>query len=97
MKLNREDVEKIATLARLELPEEEKEALARQLSGILEYVDKLTAVDTSDVEPMAHALPVRNVFGTDAVAACDPAVRAAALDEFPDQQGDLLKVKAVFS
>lgn len=97
MKLTREDVEKIATLARLELPEDEKDALARQLSGILEYVSKLAEVDTADVEPMAHSLPVRNVFAADVPAVVKPEVRQGALDSFPEKQGDLLKVKAVFS
>ncbi len=97
MKLSIEQVEHIATLARLELSGEEKEAFARQLSSVLDYVDKLAAVDTSDVEPMAHSLPVRNVFREDKAEPCDGAVRDALLASFPDRQADLLKVKAVFS
>lgn len=97
MKLSIDEVEHIATLSRLELSEEEKVVFANQLSSILEYVDKLAAVDTSDVEPMAHSLPVRNVFRVDEAVACDAAVRDALLDSFPDRQADLLKVKAVFS
>ena len=97
MKLTREEIEKIAALARLELAEDEKDAFARQLSSILDYVGKLGEVETADIEPMAHSIPVRNVFASDEVMACEPSVRAAALGEFPDKQGDLLKVKAVFS
>ncbi len=97
MKLSIEEVEHIALLSRLELSVEEKAAFANQLSSILEYVDKLAKVDTFDVEPMAHSLPVRNVFRTDEAVACDAAVHDALLESFPDRQGDLLKVKAVFS
>lgn len=97
MKLTREQVEKIATLARLELADEEKDAFTRQLSSILEYVDMLGEVDTADIEPMAHSILMRNVFGDDVAAATDAAQREALLKAFPDRQGDLLKVKAVFS
>lgn len=97
MKLSLEEVERIAALARLELSAEEKVAFVRQLSSILEYVDKLGAANTTDVEPMAHVLPIRNVFREDVAEACDPAVRDALIAAFPDKQSDLLKVKAVFS
>ncbi len=97
MKLSIEEVEHIATLSRLELSTEEKSAFASQLSSVLEYVDKLAAVDTSDIEPMAHSLPVRNVFREDEATACGDTVRDALLKNFPERQNDLLKVKAVFS
>jgi aspartyl-tRNA(Asn)/glutamyl-tRNA(Gln) amidotransferase subunit C len=97
MTLTPEEVEHIAKLARLELPTAEKDALTRQLSSILDYVGALGSVETDGVEPMAHSMPVRNVFGADEPAPCPPATREALLGEFPEREGDMLKVKAVFS
>ncbi len=56
MSLERQEVEKIAHLARLAVPEEDRETLARELSGILDFVEQMSAVDTGGVEPMAHPL-----------------------------------------
>jgi aspartyl-tRNA(Asn)/glutamyl-tRNA(Gln) amidotransferase subunit C len=97
MSLTPEQVDHIARLARLELHPEEKEEFTRQLSSILEYVGTLSAVETEGIEPMAHSMPVRNVFGADEPSACPPETRDALLGEFPEREGDMLKVKAVFS
>jgi len=56
MALTREEVRRIARLARLELAPEEEARLAQQLSAILDYVKQLEALDVSGVEPMTHAL-----------------------------------------
>ena len=60
-----EQVRHVARLARLALPEEKLRAYAGQLASILDYIDKINQVDTRDVEPMAHALPVKNVLRGD--------------------------------
>jgi aspartyl-tRNA(Asn)/glutamyl-tRNA(Gln) amidotransferase subunit C len=54
MSLSRQDVEKIARLARLQLEEEEIPGFAAQLSNILAFVEQMNAADTSQVTPMAH-------------------------------------------
>jgi aspartyl-tRNA(Asn)/glutamyl-tRNA(Gln) amidotransferase subunit C len=59
------DVRYTAQLARLNLSEEEIAKFQAQLGQVLEYVEKLRAVDVSGVEPTAHAFPVHNVFRTD--------------------------------
>lgn len=97
MTLTPAEVEHIARLARLELPAEEKEAFTRQLSSILDYVGVIGAVETDGVEPMAHSMPVRNVFGADEPVPCPQETRDALLGEFPEREGDMLRVKAVFS
>ena len=97
MTLTLEQVEKIAKLARLELSEDEQAAFQRQLSSILDYVGKLQAVDTKDVEPMSHSVALGNVLREDAVVACDAEARRKMIEAFPDKEGDLLRVKAVFS
>ena len=62
------DVEHVAKLARLELTEEEKQKFSTQLNSILEYVNEMNEIDTTDIEPMSHALPVYNVMREDEVS-----------------------------
>ena len=57
MSLTRAQVENIAHLARLEITEAEMPAYVRSLSSIVDFVEQLSAADTSGVEPMAHPLP----------------------------------------
>ena len=97
MKLTQEQISHIATLSRLELSEEEKVSFGAQLSSILEYVGKLSEVNTEGVEPMHHAIALQNVFGDDEVKDCDMKVRDGLLAAFPEREGDLLRVKAVFT
>jgi aspartyl-tRNA(Asn)/glutamyl-tRNA(Gln) amidotransferase subunit C len=58
MALKREDVAKIAHLARLELGPEELDLYGKQLEAILGYVEKLNELDLKDVEPTTHVLPL---------------------------------------
>ena len=68
MKITRQEVRRVAALARLEFSPQEEELLRQQLDGILQYVEKLDRIDTADVEPMAHAVDVVNAFREDRVA-----------------------------
>ncbi len=61
------DIEKVARLARLELSDEEKETFGNQLEQILTYMEQLSRLDTTGVEPTSHAIPVHNVFREDEV------------------------------
>ena len=97
MKLTPEQVDHIATLSRLSLTDEERIKFAEQLSSIIDYIGVLGTVDTAGVEPMHHSIALMNVFGADEAAPSDAATRAALIDGFPEREGDLLKVKAVFS
>jgi aspartyl-tRNA(Asn)/glutamyl-tRNA(Gln) amidotransferase subunit C len=83
----------VAHLARLELSAAELETMTRQLSAIVEYVNKLQQVNTDGVEPLAHALPVQNVFRADEPAPSLPV--ADALANVPDRRGDFYGVPAV--
>jgi len=67
MKITREEVENVAILARLELTEEEKDLFTGQMDAILAYVDKLNELDTSDIIPTSHAVPMENAFRDDSV------------------------------
>ena len=66
-KIDQDTVRKVAKLARLELVNNEAEEFAKQLNAILEYVEKMNELDTDSIEPLAHCLPVSNVFRRDTV------------------------------
>ena len=67
MALSREDVEKVAHLARLQLSPEEIAQYQVQLSAVLDYVAQLDELDLDDVEPMTHAIARQNVLRDDEV------------------------------
>ena len=67
MSSNSFDIEKIARLARLKLTAEEQTRLSQQFTGILEHIDQLNQLDTENVEPTSHVLPLQNVFCEDEV------------------------------
>lgn len=66
-KIDAAQVRKVAKLSRLELTDAEVEEYSQQLSAILEYVEKMNELDTTGIEPLAHCLPVHNVFREDVV------------------------------
>ncbi|HEX29614.1 TPA: Asp-tRNA(Asn)/Glu-tRNA(Gln) amidotransferase subunit GatC [Candidatus Poribacteria bacterium] len=66
-KITIQEVETVANLARLEFDEEEKKQFTYQLERILSYIDKLNELDTENVEPTSHVLPIRNVMREDEV------------------------------
>ncbi|MGD0216146.1 MAG: Asp-tRNA(Asn)/Glu-tRNA(Gln) amidotransferase subunit GatC [Desulfobaccales bacterium] len=72
MALTREEVLHVAELARLSLSPEEIELFTLQLNEILEYVEKLQELDTSGVAPLAHVIPLSNVFREDQARECLP-------------------------
>lgn len=71
MSLTTEDVNKIAWLARLAIDPDKAESYARDLSGILDFVAQMSAVDTSLVSPMAHPLDEVQRLRPDEVAETD--------------------------
>ncbi|OHB65650.1 MAG: asparaginyl/glutamyl-tRNA amidotransferase subunit C [Planctomycetes bacterium RBG_13_62_9] len=66
-KIDAQEVRKVAKLARLDLTDAEIEEFTGQLGAILEYVEKMNELDTTNVEPLAHCLPISNVFRVDEV------------------------------
>ena len=65
MSVTRDDVKKVAKLARLSLTEVEETRLVSDLNQMLTYVASLNELDTSGVSPTAHVLPISNVFRPD--------------------------------
>lgn len=73
-----ETIEYVGILAKLELSDEEKEQAKKDMGSMLDYIDKLNELDTSDVEPMSHVFPVNNVFRDDVVTNGDDRVEMLA-------------------
>ena len=61
------DIEHLAKLARLKLTDAEKELFSKQMGTVIKYIEKLSELDTKNVEPTAHVLGLNNVFRDDAV------------------------------
>ena len=92
-RLNRDDVAKVALLARLKLSPAELDRFTPQLARVLEYVDVLSEVDTQNVEPMAHAVELANVFREDAEQPC--LSREDALANAPKTDGRFFLVPPI--
>lgn len=93
MKLSNEEVRRIAMLTRLGLSEEEVETLSLQLSSILENFEVLKQLDTSEVPPATHTVPLQNVLRKDDVVESYP--QADVLSNAPRQAEKCLKVQAI--
>lgn len=97
MSISKKDVEHIANLARIELTAAEKEKFAGELTAILDFVEKLNEVDTSNVLPLAGGIDLPNVLRPD--EELDKSLeskQAEMLIQAPDKKGEWVRVKAVF-
>ena len=86
MEITKQDVEKVALLARLRVTEDEKAVFATQLSQILTHVEQLSRYDTAGVEPTTAVMGQVNVFREDVVRPSLPVEKALA--NAPERQGD---------
>src|SRR3954466_15113106 len=93
MSLSLDQVRKVARLARLELPEPDLARMQQQLSAILDYIDQLKELNTDGVEPLAHPLPVQNVFRVNELRPSLPVEEA--LRNAPARAGDFFAVPAI--
>lgn len=93
--IDREQVHKVALLARLELTSEEEEQFTSQLGSILEYFDQLSELDVSDVPPTTRAIDVSNVMRSDELQHYSN--RQAILASAPEQEGDYFKVPQILN
>jgi aspartyl-tRNA(Asn)/glutamyl-tRNA(Gln) amidotransferase subunit C len=96
MKITREDVLKVAALANLELSDAEVDSYRGQIDDILTYIDKLNAVDTSNVQPLAQVVAATE---DDSALREDVVVRADVISEVlagaPDPDGPFFRVPRV--
>ncbi len=94
MALTFDEVRKVAKLARLELSDADLATMQQQLSAILDYVGQLGELNTDGVEPLAHPLPVSNVFRDDELGVS--LTPDEALANAPLRLADFFGVPAVF-
>lgn len=93
--IDREEVKKVASLARLNITEEEEISFTTQLNSILEYFDQLSELDTTNVKPTTRAIEVSNITRTDTLTpfpAKEDLLKAA-----PEQQGEFFRVPKIIS
>ncbi len=91
--LTSKDVQHVALLARLELTSEEEEMYTSQLGRILDYVRILQDLDTSEVPPTAHVLPLQNIFREDEVG--EHLDVEDVLANAPDRKGNFFRVPKI--
>jgi len=92
-RIGKVQVRKVAKLSRLELSEGEVEEFTGQLSAILDYMEKMNELDTTDVEPLAHCLPISNVLRGDCVK--DSLGTERTLANAPQRDGEFFKVPKI--
>ena len=99
MKITDKDVRYVADLANLELTDAERTGMQRDLNSILEYIDQLSELDTSNLEPMAQVAQIHtsdastNVLRTDQLRECLP--RDKAIANAPASDGTFFRVPKV--
>jgi len=93
--IDREQVQKVAYLARLELTPEQEEQFTGQLSSILEYVEQLNELDTTDVAPTTRAIDVDNITRADELHSY--ADRESLLEQAPEREDDFFQVPQIMS
>ena len=92
-RLTRDDVAKVAHLARLELSDSELDTYTEQLGAVLDHADDVAALDLADVPPTAHPLPQVNVLRDDVVGEC--ADRDEVLAQAPAVEDGRFRVPAI--
>ena len=92
-KIDESQVRTVAKLARLDLTEVEVAEFSTELSAILEYIEKLNELDTDSVEPLAHCLPIHNVFRDDSVKSSLEV--EDVLKNAPEREGEFFKVPKI--
>jgi len=89
-KITDETIEYVGILAKLELSTEEKKYAKQDMEKMLDYIDRLNELDTSNIEPMSHVFPVNNVFREDVVTNGDD--RDNILKNAPEKKDGSFKV-----
>lgn len=94
MPISRDAVEHVARLAHIDLQPHEVEEFAVELSSVLDHMARLEEVDTTDIPPTSHVVPLENVMREDEVRPCWPV--EAVLANAPHRSGDYFEVQAIF-
>ena len=90
------DVAYVAALARLKINEDEQVALQKDMNEIVTYIDMLSELDVSNVQPTMHAIDLKNVWREDVCLPSD--IKSAVIRNAPaNVDGDLIKVPQVIT
>lgn len=95
MEISKKDVDYVARLAKIELTEDEKENLTKQLGSILDYIKKIKEVDTSKIEPTSHGIVSQNAWREDVVVKSSQETIDTIFKNAPERDGDFFKVEKV--
>jgi aspartyl-tRNA(Asn)/glutamyl-tRNA(Gln) amidotransferase subunit C len=93
MSLSKEEVKKVANLARLEITEKEEEEFAPQLNAILDYFEQLKELDTENVQPTTRAIEVSNITREDTQFTYED--RESLLNSAPEREDDFFRVPKI--
>ncbi|MBR8831858.1 MAG: Glutamyl-tRNA(Gln) amidotransferase subunit C [Chroococcopsis gigantea SAG 12.99] len=93
--IDKEEVRKIAHLARLAITPEEETQFSGQLNSILQYFEQLSELDTENVPPTMRAIDVSNITRPDSKIIYED--RSALLDQSPDREGDFFRVPKILA
>lgn len=95
MQLTKEEVQAIAELARIELSEEEIVERQKDLSNVLGYFEKLSELNTDNVEEIGHITGMTDVYRNDMVESATDEEKERMMNNLKDEQGGYIKVKSV--
>lgn len=93
--LSKKEVQHIAKLARLGLTEKEIKKYQKELSSILDYIEKLKEVDVSRISPTSHSIEMENVIRSDEVKSAKSEVIKKIIEQAPETKEGFLKVKSI--
>ena len=93
MPISKEDILKVAALARLEISPEELESLHKDLTQIISYIDQIHKVNTDGIVPQSQFIKAENVFREDIVRPSLP--KEKALENAPDKDDNYFRVPKV--
>ena len=95
MTIDRQEVKKVANLARLNITEAEEAELTTQLNSILDYFEQLSELDTTDVPPTTRAIETSNITRADELSPFPN--KEDLLKAAPEQQGEFFRVPKIIS
>ena len=93
MKINREKIQKLANLSRLNLSDSEIQDMLGDLQEILNFIDKLATINTDKIQPLTHIHQKTNIYREDNVTSVD--IKRAILNNAPNHDSDYIKVPKV--
>ncbi|MDP2941004.1 MAG: Asp-tRNA(Asn)/Glu-tRNA(Gln) amidotransferase subunit GatC [Candidatus Omnitrophota bacterium] len=93
MSINKQTIEQVAHLARINLPAKELEKLSSQLEGIIDFIGRLKKVNVDNIAPTSHILPINNVLREDLPG--ESLSHEKAMENAPQRQGSFFVVPRV--